>query len=135
MDPQQDNQVLKTQPQPVILSGSSHKEVDPTGLKAIEVASISETSEVEIPPEIQEYIQKTERDMEEDHLPVIQHVGAEPKLANLPQIVLPLTKPVLASGLKATVTSSLRWLATWCLRLIKKFRGRIVYSSETVTRD
>ncbi len=39
--------------------------------------------------------------------------------AQQPKIVLPLTKAKLIQGLKAKTTEAIRWLAEWCLRLIK----------------
>ena len=39
--------------------------------------------------------------------------------AKKPKIVLPLTRQQVVSGLKQKTSSAIRWLAEWCLRLIK----------------
>ncbi|HZZ98562.1 MAG TPA: hypothetical protein VFG51_01385 [Candidatus Saccharimonadia bacterium] len=44
-----------------------------------------------------------------------------------PIVVLPLTKPGIQQGMKHPVTDSVKWLAVWCLRVIKKFHGSVVY--------
>lgn len=42
-----------------------------------------------------------------------------------PQITLPLDDQGVKSGLKQKVQDSLRWLAEWCLRIIKMDRWKI----------
>ena len=44
-----------------------------------------------------------------------------------PKIILPLTKKKVKKGLHHKVAESLRWLAEWCLRLLKMFPERVVY--------
>ncbi len=45
-------------------------------------------------------------------------------------ITLPLTTDQLKFGLREKVISSLRWLAEWCLRLIKMGKGQTVYNQK-----
>lgn len=44
-----------------------------------------------------------------------------------PDIVLPLTEPEMKQGLKQAVSNSVRWLVTFCQRLIKMFPKRVSY--------
>lgn len=46
--------------------------------------------------------------------------------AQQPQIVLPLTGEEIEEGLHQKVFNSVRWLAEWCLRLVKKMGGAVV---------
>lgn len=38
----------------------------------------------------------------------------------MPQVVLPISDPQVVAGFHAQIISSLRWLATWCIRKLKK---------------
>jgi len=44
-----------------------------------------------------------------------------------PKVTLPLDDNQLKFGLGQTMANSLRWLAEWCLRLLKMWPGRIEY--------
>ena len=46
-----------------------------------------------------------------------------------PRIVLPLAKPKIKRALQKKIVESVRWLAEWCLRLIKMFPKRVTYES------
>lgn len=100
-----------------------------------EVAPIVEieTEPQAISPEVQEYVQKVSSDVTHPE-PVIHEgqVYAQPvEPQKLPDIVLPLTQQSIEFGMKQKVSSSIRWLAVWCLRIMKKFKGRVVYSPTT----
>lgn len=47
------------------------------------------------------------------------------------KIVLPLTEEGISRGLKGSFVEGLRWLAEWCVMIIKKYPGRVFYSSPT----
>lgn len=51
-----------------------------------------------------------------------------------PKIVLPLTKKKVKKGLHHKVADSLRWLAEWCLRLLKMFPERVVYKKAAMKK-
>ncbi len=54
----------------------------------------------------------------------VQQMGVKPAGANIPMPVAAVTLPIsddqIARGLRQSVTSSLRWLAEWCLRRLKQ---------------
>lgn len=60
-------------------------------------------------------------------IPVPQPVakmGVQPASANIPMpaatVSLPLSDDDIAKGLHASITSSIRWLAEWCMRRLKQ---------------
>jgi hypothetical protein len=57
-------------------------------------------------------------------------VLVEPAEPSRPKIVLPLTKEEVKSGLHYKVVDSIRWLAEWCLRLIKMTKGKINFAAK-----
>lgn len=126
---------------PAPAMGSVAKEVAPPINKTInqpESAPIIEVKETEpLPPEVEGWLQKL--DQEGDiHLP--QSISDDGDLLlskspgqNLaPKIVLPLTESGVQAGLKTKVTDSAKWLAHWCLRLIKMMKDEVKYAPETV---
>jgi len=44
------------------------------------------------------------------------------------KIILPMSEGTLIEGLKAGPDFGLRWLAEWCLMMIKKYPNRVFYS-------
>jgi hypothetical protein len=94
--------------------------------------------------EVENYIEKVEKSTEtsgQDN----QNNGSKPGAAdvatkNLNQqastflapvpkkIVLPLNEGNLTTGLRADSQSGIRWLAEWCVMIIKKYPGRVFYS-------
>jgi len=93
---------------------------------------IVEEKEKEIEKEVQPYIEKIEKEI---YLakPVTDDYGQT--LVTAPsaqpvQIILPVTQATLLYGLKQKVSESVRWLAEWCLRIIKIFGARAVFPKE-----
>ena len=85
--------------------------------------------EPEINKEVKPLIQKVE---EEIYLskPIMDDYGqplVSPPAPQQPKIVLPVTKTAYLYGLTQKVTESIRWLAEWCLRLVKIFGGKITF--------
>ncbi len=94
--------------------------------------------------EVESYIEKVEKSTEtsgQDN----QNNGAKPGVADVTtknvnqqtsgilapapkKIVLPMNEGNLTDGLKADTQSGMRWLAEWCLMMIKKYPGRVFYS-------
>lgn len=50
-----------------------------------------------------------------------------------PNIVLPLDQNGVVLGLKAKVSLGMKWLAEWCVMMIKKYPGRVFYSPTNQT--
>lgn len=44
-----------------------------------------------------------------------------------PQIILPLDKEEVEEGLHHKVIDGVKWLAEWCVMMIKKYPGRVFY--------
>ena len=52
------------------------------------------------------------------------------ELAKEDMIVLPLTEAEFEQGLKSQIWSSLRWVAEWCLLLIKRYGSRVFFRAD-----
>lgn len=90
---------------------------------------VAEQKEFTPPAEVKEWVQEI-KTAEEITLPqpVKDEFGEillEAASPIKPKIVLPLTKPKIKQGLHKKIAESIRWLAEWCLRLIKMFPDRI----------
>ena len=96
------------------------------GAQAVE----SEKS-AELPPELETWMEKVEsHEMTAPKQVVVADKTATMPTGNYaaqPVIVLPLTQSGIQTGVTKSVTDSVRWLAEWCLRVMKKFKGMVVY--------
>jgi len=76
-----------------------------------------------IPKEIEGWLEKVEKGDIYLAKPVIDDQTGQTLVtapsAKKPKIILPLTRQQIVSGLKQKTTEAIRWLAEWCLRLIK----------------
>lgn len=93
--------------------------------------AIETEKNAEIPPELASWMEKVETHQVQ---PPQQVVVADQTATNLtgnyvaqPVIVLPLSQQKVQQGTKKSVVDSMRWLAEWCIRIIKKFHGKVVY--------
>jgi len=88
--------------------------------------------EVKIPKEVAGWLEKVEKKEIYLSSPVTDDQGqvlvASPT-AQKPEIALPLSKSGLVVGLKKGVGEAIRWLAEWCLRLIKIYPDRVILKS------
>ncbi len=55
-------------------------------------------------------------------------VAAQFAVSNNPNIVLPLDQAEVETGLHRKVGEGVKWLAEWCVMMIKKYPGRVFYS-------
>jgi len=104
-------------------------EVFPLGEEKYQVV---ETKEKEIEKEIEPYVQKIEKEIYLSK-PITDNFGqtlVTAPSAQPTQIVLPVSQNQLLFGLKQSVSDSIRWLAEWCLRLIKILGQRAVFHKE-----
>ncbi|MBI5151451.1 MAG: hypothetical protein HZA34_02660 [Candidatus Pacebacteria bacterium] len=99
-------------------------------------AQVIETEKsAEIPPEVESWMEKV--DHHEIAAPkevvVADQTSAQPTghYASDPVIILPISHQKVQTGMKKSVAESIRWLAEWCLRVIKKFHGMVVYREES----
>lgn len=86
----------------------------------------------ELPEEVEGWLERVEHDDVEEPETVV-HKGkvlVSPISPKNVSLSLPLTEDEVKQGLSGKVISSIRWLAEWCLRIIKKYHGRVAYKLE-----
>jgi hypothetical protein len=125
-----------TPPQPIQTPISApNKEGAPIPQPA-ESAPLIELRETEkLPEEVEGWLQKLDQAGDITLPEPITHDGDVLLASTEAQVVkeklvLPVTQTGLQVGLKSTVTTSARWLAEWCVRLIKVMRGDVKYAPE-----
>lgn len=95
--------------------------------------------------EVESYIEKVEKSTESTikdnqnnqvgNATVVDQVQGNKTLTplvtdpNLKKIVLPLTEGDIVQGFKGNVFQGIRWLSEWCVMMIKKYPGRVFYST------
>ncbi len=50
------------------------------------------------------------------------------KQSKTEKILLPIDEKLMSLGLRSRPTLGIKWLAEWCLMMIKKYPGRVFYS-------
>ncbi len=93
---------------------------------------VSGKKEFEIPPEAKDWMQQIEEGEEISFPgPIKDDFGQilmEAAKITKPQFNLPLDDKGVKIGLQHKIADSIRWMAEWCLRLIKMIPDRLVYS-------
>lgn len=92
---------------------------------------ITEIKEPEPSKEVEGWMEKLEKGEEvqlpqpvtDDYGQILVQSAAPQK----PKIILPLDSTELVSGLRKKVVNSIRWLAEWCLRVLKIWPERVEY--------
>jgi len=90
------------------------------------------TRKVDIEPEVEGWLEKLEKEDAQLAQPVVDDTGqvilddAQKKKKGF-KVVLPLTKDEVDKGLHHKVIESIRWLAEWCIRMIKIFGKKVAY--------
>lgn len=99
------------------------------------VATPPETERsAELGPELEKFVEQTEK--QSDKQPPETVISAPtmpasiPKTVKQPVVVLPMTQKDLQLGQRKSTTNSIRWLAEWCVRQIKKFSSILVVYRE-----
>ena len=93
------------------------------------------TRKVDLEPEVEGWLEKLEKEDSQLSEPVVDDKGkvvldsAKDETAGKGKfkVVLPLTKDEVEKGLQHKVIDSVRWLAEWCLRLVKMFGNKVTY--------
>jgi len=87
--------------------------------------------EVPIPSEVAGWIEKVEKNIylskparDDQGQVIVTSAQAKPT-----KITLPLSKLGLVKGLKQGLEEAVRWLAEWCLRLIKMNPSRVLFKT------
>ncbi len=105
------------------------------GLGKQEVTPVTEyTKKVDLEPEVEGWLEKLEKEDTSLSKPMVDPTDKKKKvLENAEdekgkfQVILPLTKEEVDKGLHHKVVDSVRWLAEWCVKMIKMFSGKVAY--------
>ncbi|OGG08580.1 hypothetical protein A2154_00510 [Candidatus Gottesmanbacteria bacterium RBG_16_43_7] len=104
-------------------TGTKERESEPTAIDSEHLPLTERSADVELPPAV---IKSGVKLQPASHPvpPQLTQAGVVPIGDNVivgsgSTVSLPLTSAQISSGLKQGVTSSIRWLAEWCLRRIK----------------
>ena len=85
----------------------------------------------EVPPEVESWMEKVEHhEVRAPNQVVVADQTAQMPTGDYaaqPVIVLPITQQAVQIGMKKSVQDSIRWLAEWCVKMMKKFHGLVVY--------
>jgi hypothetical protein len=114
-----------------------HKEVEPyAGVDLVPVEQVS--VEIEVPTELETF--GVEKHSELISVPPdvaqmgVEAVGSTQPVTHTGAVQLPLTDEQILTGLHAQIMTSLRWLAEWCSRQLKKTHVRLRRVSEKTIR-
>ncbi len=128
------DQGLATQPVATAVTGTTGISKEREGISTPEpeqVGVVELKEPEEVPPEVAGWVERVKRD--DIHLPEpVTHDGqiiVAPSQPKQVKIVLPLSQTGVQQGLTLKVVYSLRWLAEWCMRIIKKLPGKVMYRS------
>lgn len=136
-------QISPSTPQPSSLIGSPSKEVAPISqpeqpIVVPETAKLIEIKESEpLPEEVEGWLQKLDQEGDISFDKTITHDG-DVLLSDIEaqiikqKVILPMTQSGVQQGLTRKVTDSARWLAEWCLRLIKVMKDKVKYAPEEI---
>ena len=112
------------------VSGGGNKEMETGGGNELQVEAVEVKEPETLPEGVAGWMERIERG-EDINLPQpVTYNNQTLVTASSPQsvsVVLPLTKNGLERGLHLKVVDSLRWLSEWCVRIIKKFPGKVLY--------
>jgi len=132
--PTDDNQIQpQASPAQPVSGSKEQKETGPLTPKLeLEKVEIVEQKEPEPKKEVKDWVEKVESgDTAQLKKPVIDDYGqilveaAEKK--EKPKITLPLNEKGVEEGLHHKAIDSFRWLAEWCVRVMKMATGRVFY--------
>lgn len=100
-----------------------------------EVTPMTEyTRKVDLEPEVEGWLEKIEKEAAAVS-PVVDDTSGQVVLDDSQaqrdfKLVLPLTKSEVEKGLHHKILDSVRWLAEWCIRMIKMFGSKIAYKRQ-----
>jgi hypothetical protein len=87
---------------------------------------------VDLEPEVESWLEKLEKEEAQLQQPVVDDQGQVVVDDSQQQgkgfkVILPLTKDEVEKGLHHKVIDSVRWLAEWCIRMVKMFGNKVAY--------
>ena len=127
MNPAKDNtnSSINQNPQIIAASVSHGKEREPFSTGAEVVQEVS--NEIEIPEEVEKagmnkFHEKVEIPPDLKKLGVSQSGSSIPisQSASIPAVSIPISDAQVLAGLHSTVAESLKWIATWSIKKLKK---------------
>jgi hypothetical protein len=138
--PQDNNQ---PQDQPVtdqktfIAEDKKVKEAVSSLYKEAEPGGVIEQKEFEIPKEVSGVVKEVKKEgiielpvpLEDEYGQVLMESARPSK----PKIILPLTRKGMKGAAKQRITETIRWLYTWCKRIMAMFPGRVFYKKVKTT--
>ena len=102
------------------MSYLNKEQLTPTEPKTIDEIAMSE---------VDNYIEKVEGSIQPQTQSVqTSNVIGGNQQKEVKKIVLPIDESVMRYGLKSKPAVGVKWLAEWCLMMIKKYPGRVFYS-------
>lgn len=130
---QQDSSTPQSlEPTDAMMTGHMDKESAPfPGAHSETIKLVEVGFEQEIEPEVQEFMERVEKDKIDLDEPIVVHGDPVVHPANWnpePSVTIPVSRDTVLNGLKNKVHDNVRWLATWCVRVIKKFNGNVIYT-------
>ncbi len=90
------------------------------------------TRKVDLEPEVEGWLEKLEKEDSQLQQPVMDDKGqvilddVQKKQKDF-KVVLPLSEDEVEKGLHHKLVDSVRWLAEWCIRMIKIFGNKVAY--------
>lgn len=132
-----DDKQLNQPPTPPATTGQpvgGKERVDAFG-KQEETPMTEYTRKVDLEPEVEGWLEKLEKEDSRLQQPVVDDKGKiilddAAKQKKGFKVVLPLTKDEVDKGLHHKVIDSIRWLAEWCIRMIKMFGSKVAYRKQ-----
>lgn len=115
--------------------GGSKERVDLKAGKQESTPMIEYTRKVDLEPEVEGWLEKLEKEDAQLQQPMTDDKGqvvvdSTKGGQGLPsgfKVILPMTKEEMDKGLHHKFLDSVRWLAEWCVRMIKMFHGKVAY--------
>ncbi|MCD6225711.1 hypothetical protein J7J95_01355 [bacterium] len=82
----------------------------------------------EVPPEVPSFSQG--ETVQSSASPVVSDDTGQPLLYSVPDedevINLPLNQEEIEAGLKEKITEAIKWLAEWCLKMLKIYPDKVI---------
>jgi len=124
MTAQDDNQEKKKQKQ-------ARKSGVSGGIERERTPITEYTRKVDLEPEVEGWLEKVEKESAQLGTPVQDDTGKtivdDAQKQDDFKVVLPMTKDEVEKGLHHKVMDSIRWLAEWCIRMVKIFGNKVRY--------
>ncbi len=129
-----DDRKNKKQEDKISVSGSGGKERVEIKRGKQEVTPITEyTRKVDLEPEVEGWLEKLEKEDTSLSQVVTDDTSDQKILEDAEEdrkkfkVILPLTKEEVDQGMHGKAIDSIRWLAEWCIKMIKMFHGKVAY--------